>query len=39
MRTKQEHYIFIVKAFEDITELAALSAFLATIYAWSGIFA
>ena len=25
--------------FEDITELAALSAFLATIYAWSGIFA
>ena len=24
--------------FEDVTELAALAAFLATIYAWSGIF-
>jgi hypothetical protein len=24
--------------FEDVTELAALAAFLATIYAWSGLF-
>jgi hypothetical protein len=31
--------LMLRSVFEDITEMAALAAFLATIYAWSGIFA